>query len=219
MVCFFVLLYVILHFQNQIGAENNKSLKKLGEELDRLNQDIQMVFEEPIGVTAAFVNYESTERSWQNIELMNSQLSRSEKVYSKLLAEYQKKVIDNLYDENTPLIMTRERDVIYTSVQFRLYDENMLLDMAKEAEAMFNKGQYRQAYERYVMVSDIQTENLEARFYRYYSLFLLNKNDRNRYREIRSALLQLDRNGFNHPELFRILKYLDTEEGRAVVED
>jgi hypothetical protein len=53
---------------------------------------------------------------------------------------------------------------------------------------------------------------MEARFYRYYALFMLNKNDRNQYRFIREGLMQLERSGYIRDEIVETLSFIAAEE-------
>ena len=82
----------------------------------------------------------------------------------------------------------------------------------ERARQLFQAGRYGEAESLYLKLSEAQPENLEARFYRYYALFLLNKEDRNRYRLIREGLLQLERSGYVRDEIGETLSYMAAEE-------
>jgi hypothetical protein len=117
-----------------------------------------------------------------------SRISGVERVYADLLAEQKKKTLDALYGEEE------------------------LLERSRQAGELFETGKYKQAGELYAGISEAQPENLEARFYRYYALFLLNKNDRGQYRLIREGLMQLERSGYRRDEIGETLSYIAAEE-------
>jgi hypothetical protein len=117
-----------------------------------------------------------------------SRLIRTEQVYADLLEEQKKKTLDALYGEEE------------------------LLERIRRAGELFGAGKYKQAHDLYADISEAQPENREVRFYRYYTLFLLNKNDRNQYRFIREGLMQLERSGYMRDEIGGILSYIAAEE-------
>ncbi|MDR2184327.1 MAG: hypothetical protein LBO80_01465 [Treponema sp.] len=117
-----------------------------------------------------------------------SRIIRTERVYADLLEEQKKKTLDALYGEEE------------------------LLERNRRAGEFFRTGKYKQAQELYAAISEAQPENPEARFYRYYALFLLNKNDRNQYRLIREGLMQLERSGYMRDEISEVLSYIAAEE-------
>ena len=117
-----------------------------------------------------------------------SRLIRTERVYADLLEEQKKKTLDALYGEEE------------------------LLERMRRAGELFGMGKYKQAHDLYVDISEAQPENREVRFYRYYALFLLNKNDRNQYRLIREGFMQLERSGYMRDEIGEVLSYIAAEE-------
>jgi hypothetical protein len=162
---------------------------------------------------AAAMLGESIGLNRQGVERADGRLGRLERAYGELLAEQRKRTLAGPHEENALQDMASLPR--YRREGRGLYDENALLDMEREAAGLFLQGQYRQAHELYAMVAQTQTDNLEARFFQHYSLFLLNRNDRDQYRAIRNGLLQLDRNGYRHPDLLGVLAYMDTEEGKT----
>jgi hypothetical protein len=120
-----------------------------------------------------------------------SRLIRTERVYADLLEEQKKKTLDTLYGEEE------------------------LLERTRRAGELFRAGKYKQARELYAGISEAQPENQEARFYRYYALFLLNKSDRNQYRLIREGFMQLERSGYMRDEIGETLAYIAAEEPPA----
>ena len=117
-----------------------------------------------------------------------SRLIRTERIYADLLEEQKKKTLDALYGEEE------------------------LLERMRRAGELFGMGKYKQAHDLYAGISEAQPENMEARFYRYYALFLLNKNDRNQYRLIREGLMQLERSGYMRDEIGEVLSYIAAEQ-------
>jgi hypothetical protein len=117
-----------------------------------------------------------------------SRVIRTERVYAELLEEQKKKTLDALYGEEE------------------------LLARGRRAGELFGAGKYKQAQELYAGLSEVQPENMEVRFYRYYSLFMMNKNDRNQYRLIREGLMQLERSGYMRSEIGETLSYIAAEE-------
>jgi uncharacterized protein YoxC len=127
-------------------------------------------------------------RTIRSIFDVNYRVQQVEQIYADLLEEQQKKTLESLYDEE------------------------VLIQKSDEAAALFAKGQYRSANALYVVITEEQPENQDAWFYRWYSLFLSNKNDRAQYRQIREGLTLLERNGYTRPELLEVLVYITLEE-------
>jgi hypothetical protein len=127
-------------------------------------------------------------RTIRSIADVNYRVRQVEQIYADLLEEQQKKTLESLYDEEA------------------------LVQKSDEAAALFARGQYRSANALYVVITEEQPENRDAWFYRWYSLFLSNKNDRAQYRRIREGLTLLERNGYTRPELLEVLAYITLEE-------
>jgi tetratricopeptide (TPR) repeat protein len=129
-----------------------------------------------------------TGRIVRSIDAADRHVGRVERVYADLLEEQKKKTLESLYNEEG------------------------LLARIGEAEALFREGKYRQAHELYLSAAESQPENQELIFYRYYALFLLNKNDRSQYRSIREGMTGLERTGYSRPEIGEVLSYIAGEE-------
>jgi hypothetical protein len=125
----------------------------------------------------------------------NSRIARTEQHYAGLLAEQQKKTLESLYDEN------------------------MLIDKMNEAESLFAAGRYKSAYDIFVVLTEEQPGNQEAWFFRYYSLFLINKSDREQYRHIKAGFSLLERNGYIREEMGETLRYIAIEENGVLTDN
>ena len=123
-----------------------------------------------------------------NILIIDNHIGQIEQVYCTLLDEQKKKTLVNLYNEET------------------------ILDHLRNAEIFFYDGKYGQAYNEYLIVSGEQTENLNVQFYKYYSLFLRNKEDQNQYRFIKNGLTGLNQSGYNRIEIAETLEYIAAKE-------
>jgi hypothetical protein len=167
---------------------------RLEDRFDRLEEDLRLAFAEQdrrLGEETAALG-ELGRRIERAVGVEGgrtlSRIIRTERVYADLLEEQKKKTLDTLYGEEE------------------------LLERTRRAEELFRTGKYKQAQELYAGISEARPENLEARFYRYYALFLLNKSDRNQYRLIREGLMQLERSGYMRDEIGEILSYIAAEE-------
>jgi hypothetical protein len=130
----------------------------------------------------------NSNRVINNIVAADRHIGRIEQVYSNLLEEQKKKTLESLYDEKE------------------------LLDMLHAAQDSFKAEKYRQAYGQYVMVASEMPENMEVQFYKFYSLFLINKGDQNQYRQIKNAFLDIEKRGYSRPEIKEVLDFIAKEE-------
>jgi hypothetical protein len=122
-----------------------------------------------------------------SISALSQQLSRLERTYSDLLAAQRRRTLESLYDE-TAVAATQ-----------------------REAAAVFRQGRYMEAYRLYGQVLDAHADNSEARFYRFYALFLNNKAERNNYSDIQEAFQLLERSGYTRREMQDTLGYIEAE--------
>jgi hypothetical protein len=131
-------------------------------------------------------------RTNRNIAATNQLVGQVEQVYADLLAEQQKKTLESLYGEGA------------------------LIKAWEDAQGLFKEGKYKQANELFILLTEEQPENQEAWFYRYYSLFLVNRNDREQYRAIRERFMLLERGGYTRSEMGEVLNYIAAEERGTV---
>jgi tetratricopeptide (TPR) repeat protein len=129
-----------------------------------------------------------------SISTLSQQLTRLERTYNDLLAAQRRRTLESLYDENT-----------VTAAQ-------------REGAAAFRQGRYLEAYRLYGQVLDAHADNSEARFYRFYALFLNNKAERNNYSAIQEAFQTLERSGYTRRELQDTLGYIEAELNPPVVD-
>ena len=92
-----------------------------------------------------------------------------------------------------------------------LYKEDVLEAERKEAAEAFTAGRYVTASRLYAEIADAHPEDMEARFYQYYSLFLSNRQNQNNYRIIKEAMILLEQHGYTRKELSETLDYIDKE--------
>ncbi|MDR1390298.1 MAG: hypothetical protein LBJ31_10040 [Treponema sp.] len=92
-----------------------------------------------------------------------------------------------------------------------LYQEDFLPAKLREAETAFRSGRYLAANSLYKEITDLQSDNREARFYQYYALFLSNKGAHNNYKAITDAFSTLERSGYSRRELTETLAYIEAE--------
>jgi hypothetical protein len=137
----------------------------------------------------------NTNRIMRNIDNTSSQVSQTnsrvaqtEQHYANLLAEQQKKTLESLYDENA------------------------LIDKMNEAKSLFTAARHKSAHDIFVVITEEQPGNQEAWFFRYYSLFLINRSDREQYRHIKAGFSLLERNGYSREEMGEVLRYIAIEE-------
>jgi tetratricopeptide (TPR) repeat protein len=182
----------------ELNAALEQNFKELREELEIsfADQNAHLAEEHAAAVEIIQTDIQNgLDRTLRSIDNTAYRVRQIEQVYGDLLAEQKKKTLESLYNEEEPQTWI------------------------KEAEGLFGSGRYRQAYELYARASDTQPDNQEARFYRLYSLFLVNRSDRSQYRVIRSGLAQLERNGYTRPEIGEVLSYIEAEEGGKAPEE
>jgi hypothetical protein len=120
---------------------------------------------------------------------INSRIQRVERVYAELLSAQYRRTLDSLYTESG------------------------LVEKKQEAARLFRAGNYTAAREQYAVIAQARPEDFEARFYQWYSLFLINKMDMNNYKQIKEGLKVLEQNGYHRTEIREVLEYIETEEG------
>ena len=127
-----------------------------------------------------------------NILHTDNHVGQIEQVYGALLDEQKKKTLVNLYNEEG------------------------ILEHLKNAEKFFKEGKYGHAYNEYEIVAGEQAENPEVQFYKFYSLFLKNKEDQNQYRVIKKGLMGLRQRGYDRAEIAEVFEYIAAEEGFTI---
>lgn len=118
---------------------------------------------------------------------VSSGIRKVDTVYSDLLAEQKKKTLDSVYTD-------AEVNAKY-----------------REALELIDKKKYFQANELLNFVVKEQADNLDARFYRVFSLFNMNTVDRNQYPSIQKELGILRQRGYDNPDIERILTFIQSE--------
>ena len=129
------------------------------------------------------------DRAIGNILNTDNHINQIETIYGILLEEQKKKTLVNLYNEEA------------------------ILAHLKNADKFFKDEKYGLAYNEYAIVAGEQTENLEVQFYKFYSLFLKNKEDQNQYRIVKNGLIWLRQRGYDRMEITEVLEYISAEEG------
>jgi hypothetical protein len=159
-----------------------------------------------------------TTAAGNRINQTNTPIQETCVVYSNPSAELPKITL------TTPIQETR---VVYSNPPAELpkitldslYTQQAILEKEREAARLFGEKKYAMASAQYAEVAQAQPENMEARFYYLYSLFLNNKLDRGNYRQIKEGLDALERYGFYRVETREILEYIASEEdGLALYE-
>jgi hypothetical protein len=189
--CVFFLLGYIIFRLNKLDTlirENHGEMRELVKEESRqLREELSAEL-----ATAKSSLEESVEalssQTRRGISDTRSRVEQTRKVYADFLEEQKKKTLESLYTEEA------------------------LNGLAREAKKLFDAGNYKQAHQRFVIITEEQPENQEAWFYRFYSLFLINKGDRQQYRGIRNGFELLERNGYTRPEMRETLRYISAEE-------
>jgi len=183
----FIFLLVILYFQISTNRKMSKSIASLKEFIEIQNNIINNRILSSSEHLENITN-DQTDRIIAVISITNRNVNRIEQVYNALLDEQKKKTLQSLYNES------------------------FVIDRYENAEKLFSQNKYRQAYDEFSFVSNEQPENLNAIFFKYYSLFLINKGDQSQYRTIKNSLLQLQKRGYTRSEIQEILDFISNEE-------
>lgn len=184
---FLLLLSVILCLQISANVTLSRSFASLREFMEAQNGVIR---DQIISSASLLENLtlEQSEKIIAEAAVTNSRLNRIERVYAALLDEQKKKTLKDLYDE--PFV----------------------IDRYENAQKLFNEKKYRQAYDEFSFVSNEQPENPDALFFKYYSLFLVNRGDQSQYRAIKNSFLQLQKRGYSRAEIQEVLDFISNEE-------
>ncbi|MDR2965820.1 MAG: hypothetical protein LBU88_08600 [Treponema sp.] len=154
------------------------------EQIEQHTALILTVFEQELTTTKNELEQDISDRFART----DNQIRRINTIYSRILAEQQKRTLDSMYSESG------------------------LIEIERNAARLFLEGKYADSSSQYLIVSNEQPENLNARFYYLYALFLNNKMDRGNYRQIREGFRLLERNGFYRTEMRSVLEHIDMEE-------
>jgi len=127
--------------------------------------------------------------------LTGRNIQRLNAVYAGILSEMEKRTIESLYSEA------------------------LLIDMEQEAALLFREEKYLQASVLYLTLSESQPENINARFFYLYSLFLSNKMDRGNYPKIKEGLTSLERGGYLRAEIHEVMRFMELEESGYIAEE
>lgn len=181
------LLSLILYFQISTNRKMAQYFASLKEFIEIQNG---IIYDQILSSTAHLENLtkEQTDSIIDSISTTNRRVIRIEQVYGALLDEQKKRTLESLYDES------------------------LIIDRYELAEKLFRERKYRQAYDEFSFVVAEQSENLNALFFKYYSLFLINKGDQSQYRIIKNSFLQLQRHGYSKPEIQEVLDFISDEE-------
>jgi hypothetical protein len=94
-----------------------------------------------------------------------------------------------------------------------LYAEDTLAAERREAVVAFIAGRYAAASRLYGVITDAHPNDQEARFFRFYALFLSNPQNRDNYRIIKEAFVLLERQGYTRKEMTDALNFIAAEMG------
>lgn len=173
--------------ESAAAARHSEAAKELAE-TGLKNREALAEAEERIKGAMKEIMSEGTARTARAIAAVQKQAARTEETYRELLAEQQKKTLDSLYNEEA------------------------LLAQKKKAEELYYAGQFRRAHDEYEKLWKEEPWNEDLQFYRYYTLFLMNKGDRGQYRVIREGFGNLEKLGYARAEMAEALEYMAGEE-------
>jgi hypothetical protein len=141
---------------------------------------------------------EELDEEFDNIKLgirnAGREVERLNKVYGNILSEQKKKRVESVYTDKE------------------------LADKMAEARVLLEEGKINRAYSIYDLVAGEQPENREARFYKYYTLFLKNKSDREEYAKIKNGFNTLEKEGYERKEMKEVFFFIEEEEGVRSIE-
>jgi hypothetical protein len=179
-----------------------KSFEKMSDKLDAIEESMIEQFglqktafyekEEEIAeeLKEVFREYiqESTQTTGWRIDGTDARIRETEKVYASILEEQKKKTVES----------------VYSDTELRAQYDN--------AANLFREQKYRQANEIFELVAKEQPENRDARFYQFYSLFLMNKMDRDQYKTVKEGFSLLEGTGYMRNEMKEVLSFIGAEE-------
>jgi hypothetical protein len=173
-----------------------KEIKEIIDKHDERSVLIISLIEEQNKETALFESeYKSDIRSIQNnfsriFNALAIQLRLTEGIettYSDLLEEQKKRTVDE---------SAKDLDIEI---------------MRGEAYTAFKNENYKRAYDLFSNVQLYQKDNLDVRFYRIYSLFLVNRMDTGKYKMMLDELAILRLNGYTDERVDEMAEHIEQE--------
>ncbi|MCL2880324.1 MAG: hypothetical protein FWF29_08780 [Treponema sp.] len=177
-------------FQNTVAESFTRQTEQLFENesavMDRIINEIDMeISAMETNLASKITN--STQTAMMQFRDTNNRIQALDAIYSGLLAEQKKRTLDSIYTEAA------------------------LAEIEQAADRLFRTGNYARASVEYEAVARQRPKNTDARFYSLYSLFLSNKLDRSKYRQITEGLETLQRNGYQRVEINEVLDFITLE--------
>lgn len=129
------------------------------------------------------------------------------------------KYIDLLHSQSTQVIQARNLEKIYAELLeaeklkkvIESEQDMKLRDNKKNVIRLYQKNEYDECLKLCNQILEIDGQDLEIRFYRMSSLFLINKMDSSKYELILSDCEVLKTNGYNLEQVQEVENYIKKE--------
>lgn len=136
-----------------------------------------------------------------------------------LLSLLDDKYIDLLHSQSTQVIQARNLEKTYAELLeaeklkkvIESEQDIKLRDNKKNVISLYQKKEYDECFKLCNQILEIDGQDLEIRFYRMSSLFLINKMDSSKYELILSDCEVLKTNGYNLEQVQEVENYIKKE--------
>ena len=212
-ICLVILIIIVSIFMILLFVSNKEIIRKQNE----LSKEIQDYQKEFVDISQEIDN------KIHEISKVVLEIQTDMKMYyieeKDLLSLLDDKYIDLLHSQSTQVIQARNLEKIYAELLeaeklkkvIESEQDMKLRDNKKNVIRLYQKNEYDECLKLCNQILEIDGQDLEIRFYRMSSLFLINKMDSSKYELILSDCEVLKTNGYNLEQVQEIENYIKKE--------
>lgn len=212
-ICLVILIIIVSMVMILLFISNKEIIKKQNE----LTKEIQGYQKEFFDISQKIENkINEIEEVLLEIQVEMEKYHMEEKDLLSLLDD---KYIDLLHSQSTQVIQARNLEKIYAELLeaeklkkvIESEQDMKLRDNKKNVISLYQKKEYDECLKLCNQILEIDGQDLEIRFYRMSSLFLINKMDSSKYELILSDCEVLKTNGYNLEQVQEVENYIKKE--------
>lgn len=212
-ICLVIFIIIVSMVMILLFISNKEIIKKQNE----LTKEIQGYQKEFVDISQKIENkINEIEEVLLEIQVEMETYHMEEKDLLSLLDE---KYIDLLHSQSTQVIQARNLEKIYAELLeaeklkkvIESEQDMKLRDNKKNVIRLYQKNEYDECLKLCNQILEIDGQDLEIRFYRMSSLFLINKMDSSKYELILSDCEVLKTNGYNLEQVQEVENYIKKE--------
>lgn len=212
-ICLVIFIIIVSMVMILLFISNKEIIKKQNE----LTKEIQGYQKEFVDISQKIENkINEIEEVLLEIQVEMETYHMEEKDLLSLLDD---KYIDLLHSQSTQVIQARNLEKIYAELLeaeklkkvIESEQDMKLRDNKKNVIRLYQKNEYDECLKLCNQILEIDGQDLEIRFYRMSSLFLINKMDSSKYELILSDCEVLKTNGYNLEQVQEVENYIKKE--------